>query len=70
MIETTLFILLFGVLIYFWNLYVIPIMIARVVLVNPTNHWLKTNQDMIVRGFQGFFWTAYILIAYNNLFAY
>ena len=69
MIEKILFIGLFGLLIYFWNLYVIPMMIARVVLMNSANHRLKANKDAIIKGFQGFFWAAFVLLSYNNVVA-
>jgi hypothetical protein len=68
MIEKITLIAIFGAMIYLWNRFVIPIMIKRFVQANSSNKTLKTNQDSIIRGAQGFFWAAFILISYNQLF--
>ena len=68
MILKLLFIALFGVVIYFWNRFVIPMMIKRVVKMNSSNSGLKSNEETMTKGFQGFFWVAFVWIAINQLF--
>ncbi len=69
MLFKILFIALFGAVVYFWNRFIIPMMIKQMVHMNPSNSGLKTNEETLIKGFQGFFWVAFIWIAFNQLFA-
>lgn len=68
MIEKITLIAIFGMMIYLWNRFVIAMIVKIVVQASSSNRTLKTNQTLIVRGAQGFFWTAFIVISYSQLF--
>ena len=65
--EKTSLILLIGLSVYLWNRYIVPFAVKKVVLMNPSNDWLKRQQDLIVRGFQAFYWSVFILMAFKGL---
>lgn len=56
------FVVFVGILIFIWNKYVIPFMIRKVVELNSNNSWLKRNEEILIKGYQGFFWVGFGMI--------
>ena len=54
--------ILFGILIFFWNKYIVATLVKKVVQLNPDNDWLAENQHIFIKGFQTFYWASYIMI--------
>ena len=54
--------ILFGILLFFWNKYIVTTLVKKVVQLNPDNDWLAANQHIFIKGFQTFYWASYIMI--------
>jgi hypothetical protein len=61
-LEKITFILFVGVIIFAWNKYTVTKLVKEVVRKNPNNNWLADKQNIITKGFQSFYWTAYIIL--------
>ncbi|RCU56360.1 hypothetical protein DU428_13285 [Oceanihabitans sediminis] len=61
-LEKISFVLIFTIVIYFWNKYVVTRLIKKVVKSNSNNKWLSRNQDVIIKIYQGFFWSSLFLL--------
>jgi hypothetical protein len=66
-VEKLTFIVFVGVAIYIWNKYVITQLIHTVVRKNAQSIWLANTQNTIIKGFQLFYWTGYIMLVLSML---
>jgi len=66
-LEEIVSVIFFGIFIYFWNRYAVPMLIHRVTQANSANNWLVRNEQLIIKGFQGFYWSAFIFIGINYI---
>lgn len=62
-----IFILFFGIGVFIWNKYVITKAVKKVVQKNENNNWLANNQDIIIKGFQTFYWIGFVMLIISFL---
>ena len=71
MLNDIIHLLLFGLLVFVWNKYIVPNLVKMVVRINSGNKWLERNQNNITKGFQGFYWfglMGYTLTVFLSFF--
>lgn len=67
-LEEIGFLLLYSILVYAWNTYVVPRFVKTVVDLNDKNKWLAKNEPKIVKVYQIFFWFGLALYILSRLF--
>jgi len=66
-LKDIIFIALFGIGVFLWNKYVITRAVKKVVQKNENNNWLADNQNIIIKGFQTFYWIGFIMLIISFL---
>jgi len=60
-LEKITFILFVGIVIFIWNKYAVRGLINKAVEKNSGNKWLADKQNIITKGFEGFYWVFYVM---------
>ena len=48
-LEELPYLILFGILLFFWNKYIVTTLVKKVVQLNPDNDWLAANQHIFIK---------------------